>query len=576
MPTVSSSSAVRTSTGHFSLALRARHVLVAGTASENVRSIKGRLPEGVDVILDSDLVIALSGVVDTVKIPGHVIERSAVARHILDYLRVNAGQLGLSTISNLYVDEDDGRAKFSLSSSRPLRAATEMVCLRLVSIDVGLACKMVVRGGKDSPEAASLFSGQAYLPLFSALDDVLEKFVSNDLVRRYPLIFGPWREVGVYMLAPQFCNSLYAQKLDLEARLYPSLSRSLMDIARSSPDPSFKRRFWRSMDVLGTQHDSRVRSAKQAMRDCLGDDAIDDGDRMNAREDSDMLRYSMETLFRRGTRPVVFKGLRATAKAVYNEDDDDDMFDLSGYTPTCTETGFEDALDDEDVDPWPAPSDVDEDPFELDSDEEVIELWSTPQCSLFMNDDPEEDVVLSDEDLEYRILSTEDDSRDLETSLSSTNLLRDTLSPASQVTLFAADEDEDVIRPSQCNQMPLGGSQQSSGSDDDFATLCEAGLEVWAPPGYSERHSHEASTIARPDAVYVDRDLLLDWCDDGDMDSDDLMVPSQPNHDAWLSTGRFDCRALEAMDLNEDDCLLDGSYDDIHFDESTETASGNV
>ena len=62
-------------------------------------------------------------------------------------------------------------------------------------------------------EAASLFSGQAYLPLFSALDGVMDKFVSNDLVRyaigaqytvtdphlvprKYPLIFGPWREVG--------------------------------------------------------------------------------------------------------------------------------------------------------------------------------------------------------------------------------------------------------------------------------------------------------------------------------------------------------------------------------------------
>lgn len=61
-------------------------------------------------------------------------------------------------------------------------------------------------------EAASLFSGQVYLPLFSALDGVMDKFVSNDLARyvasipltfirlpfiyrKYPLIFGPWREV---------------------------------------------------------------------------------------------------------------------------------------------------------------------------------------------------------------------------------------------------------------------------------------------------------------------------------------------------------------------------------------------
>lgn len=88
MPTIISSSAFRTSNDHFTLAMRARHALVAGTTSENVRTIKGRLPEGVDVILASDLVIALSGVVDAVKIPGHVIQQSAVARHVVDYLKV--------------------------------------------------------------------------------------------------------------------------------------------------------------------------------------------------------------------------------------------------------------------------------------------------------------------------------------------------------------------------------------------------------------------------------------------------------------------------------------------------------
>lgn len=74
--------------------------------------------------------------------------------------------------------------------------------------------RLLIRGlSCAASEAASLFSGQAYLPLFSALDGVMDKFVSNDLVRyaigaqytvtdphlvprKYPLIFGPWREVG--------------------------------------------------------------------------------------------------------------------------------------------------------------------------------------------------------------------------------------------------------------------------------------------------------------------------------------------------------------------------------------------
>ena len=132
MPTISSSSAIRTSSDHFSLVLRTRHFLVAGTVSENVSIIKGRLPADVDVILGSDLVIALSGTVDAVKIPGHVIQRSAVARHVLEHLRAvrsspsstrsvelyrcalltqNEGQLGVSLASSIHVDQQDGRAK---------------------------------------------------------------------------------------------------------------------------------------------------------------------------------------------------------------------------------------------------------------------------------------------------------------------------------------------------------------------------------------------------------------------------------------------------------------------------------
>ena len=101
MPTISSSSAIRTSSDHFSLVLRTRPFLVAGTVSENVSIIKGRLPADVDVILASDLVIALSGTVDAVKIPGHVIQQSAVARHILEYLKVVRSS---PTFSTRYVE----------------------------------------------------------------------------------------------------------------------------------------------------------------------------------------------------------------------------------------------------------------------------------------------------------------------------------------------------------------------------------------------------------------------------------------------------------------------------------------
>ncbi|KAH9841511.1 uncharacterized protein C8Q71DRAFT_333494 [Rhodofomes roseus] len=443
MPTFCSSSAVRTSTGQFSLSLRARHILVAGDPSDTVRTVKGRLPEGVDVILDSDLVITLSGLVDAVKVPGHVIQRSAVARHVLDHLRTNAGQLGLGAISKLYVDEDDGRAKFSLSSSRPLRATTEMACFRLVSIDVVLSCRMIVRGGESSPEAASLFSGQAYLPLSSALDSVLEKFIANDLVRRYPLIFGPWRE-----------------KLDLEARVFPSLSRSLMDVARSSSDPSFKKRFQRLVATLGTRHASRVRCVNQAVRDCLGDNAVDEAHRPVIQEGFDILKRSLDTLFRRGVRPATFKALSATTQGAYDEDEDDYMFDLS-----------EGASNRDVIIPWPGSSD--EDLIELDSGEDNDEPWVTADCSLFLDETgcPEEDdsdcIVLSDE---------ESGHQGLPRSHNSTSLDCGALVLASRTALLVADagEEDETWLPQSNGHALLASSRgtQSLGSDDDAIVRC--------------------------------------------------------------------------------------------------------
>ena len=44
--------------------------------------------------------------------------------------------------------------------------------------------RLLIRGlSCAASDAASLFSGQAYLPLFSALDGIMDKFLSNDLVR---------------------------------------------------------------------------------------------------------------------------------------------------------------------------------------------------------------------------------------------------------------------------------------------------------------------------------------------------------------------------------------------------------
>ncbi|KZT73836.1 hypothetical protein DAEQUDRAFT_808018 [Daedalea quercina L-15889] len=563
MPTISSSSAFRTSNGHFSLALRARHVLVAGTTSENIRVIKGRLPEGVDVILATDLVIALSGVVDAVKISGHVIQQSAVAEHVVNYLRVNAGQLGLSRVSNIYVDDEDGRAKFSLSSSRPLRAATEMACLRLASIDVELVCKMVVRGETNTLEATTLFSGQVYLPLFSALRVVLEKFVSNDLVRRYPLIFGPWRE-----------------KLDAEARLYPSLSRSLKNIACSSLNPAFKKRFRRVVMALGTQRTNRALHITDSLRNHLGYGARDDDVRQTSTEDdSDLLSYSLERLFRRGVRPIVFKGVDVTAKTVHEDDEDEDVriFDPPGRA-SGTESIVGDPLDDgEAVDLWSTSGD--EHRLEWDSDEENVRSWVNLGCSVYKSL-----VDSSDEDnLDYTDMWDEEngwhDSKSHSRSPSSASLVcgaRIPSSPASLSFTSTLNGDEcNAIRSLHHDEtMPEtissatwpGSSQQSSQSDEEVASPYETRFNVLSTPHALEHHTDQATNPMEP--FCTDRDLLfLDLGDDDGLFSDDAAsLSGKTAHGALLSANGFDCDGSVFMNFDEDGYPYDGDFDNELLD----------
>ncbi|KAI0335838.1 hypothetical protein GY45DRAFT_1316579 [Cubamyces sp. BRFM 1775] len=111
MPSFASSSEVRDSTDGTLLVLRARHVLVSGVPSDTVPTVKGRLPDDLDVILESDLVIALTGMVNRVNISSRAIQCSAIANHLLNYFHMNGEQLGVRPASKIYIDDSDGIAK---------------------------------------------------------------------------------------------------------------------------------------------------------------------------------------------------------------------------------------------------------------------------------------------------------------------------------------------------------------------------------------------------------------------------------------------------------------------------------
>ncbi|KAI0712225.1 hypothetical protein C8Q76DRAFT_733893 [Earliella scabrosa] len=199
MPSFATTAVVRDSSDGLHITLNARFVFVTGAPSDTIYALKGRVPDNVDVIVQSDLVITLAGSLNRVRVSSRAMQGSVIAQHLLNYFQVNGEQLGLRIASKVFVDQEDGNTKLALSSTRPI-LDTRPPFVRLCAIELFYACKTPhvtaqsrSLGVQDSSVAADPFSPHAFLPVVAALDRTLERFVVVHLVRSFPLIFGPWR-----------------------------------------------------------------------------------------------------------------------------------------------------------------------------------------------------------------------------------------------------------------------------------------------------------------------------------------------------------------------------------------------
>ena len=105
-----------------------------------------------------------------------------------------------------------------------------------------------------------IFSPTLTLPVESVLNEVVNHFVSLQLVksvplpcipflrhshlyRRYPLIFGPWREVGSIPFCQEATLTNVLQQLDLEMKFVPSLVNSCLSIMKRSLNPATREKY---------------------------------------------------------------------------------------------------------------------------------------------------------------------------------------------------------------------------------------------------------------------------------------------------------------------------------------------
>ena len=88
MPSFATTAVVRDSGDGLHIALNARFVFVTGAPSDTIYALKGRVPDNVDVIVQSDLVITLAGSLNRVRVSSRAMQGSAIAQHLLNYFSV--------------------------------------------------------------------------------------------------------------------------------------------------------------------------------------------------------------------------------------------------------------------------------------------------------------------------------------------------------------------------------------------------------------------------------------------------------------------------------------------------------
>ncbi|KAJ6620808.1 hypothetical protein B0H10DRAFT_2188381 [Mycena sp. CBHHK59/15] len=318
------STVIRAASSHCRLSLSAIHHLSSDFHDGSTG--KTRFPDDIDVVLASELVFTLSSVHNGVKVSSADILKSQLAQHMVDYFQANATELGMNTVSSMYIDGDDGLPKLKLVPSCCFIPSCEIprVHVTLVAIDLNY----IWHTSKSDSELVSNslvhpFSTHLSLPFQMLLDNVLRRFVTWHLVRRYPLIFGPW-----------------CQQLEIEKPYFDKIFRSISNIIQRSPRLSFRKNCERMIRTMQEQHAATLSAATVSLATYFGsdDDACEpaDGFREPALNDEEAFCLSMELRYRTSMHRPQFKGSTRMLRAD-GSDDDELSQDLSLLTPDCSQ-----------------------------------------------------------------------------------------------------------------------------------------------------------------------------------------------------------------------------------------------
>jgi hypothetical protein len=117
MPSFCSASTLQAQGEGLSISLDVRHCFVTSNTSTAYQYINLRSLDKLEILATSDLNITLSVIFDDTNVSSENVVKSFIAQHIVKFLGSNSDQLGINTISRVYIDENDGIPKCELSAS---------------------------------------------------------------------------------------------------------------------------------------------------------------------------------------------------------------------------------------------------------------------------------------------------------------------------------------------------------------------------------------------------------------------------------------------------------------------------
>ncbi|KAK0244201.1 hypothetical protein EDD85DRAFT_807158 [Armillaria nabsnona] len=314
MPSLVCTSRIKAVDDHTTVVLFSKHCLLQGNPSDTVYTVKqARIPDNVDTLLATNLTFTISGLLDRKKVSADCIQRSHLARHIVEYLKTNAAVLGLSTISDVHRGDEDDVPTFTVHSSRYMPSSSEIKSAHLTLTAIHLRYEWKDSASLDSSQLHP-FSPNLSLPFLTLLDNLIGRFVTWHLVKRYPLIFGTW-----------------FKQLDIEATFFPKIFRMLLDMMKRSPNPEFRSTCKRLLKSIKRKQLSILSLSNASLSSLLAEVGHVDPDTLRVHEKGlelsveDAFCHAMDHCYRRVIRRPVFKNVNHLRTASADAGDDDEL-----------------------------------------------------------------------------------------------------------------------------------------------------------------------------------------------------------------------------------------------------------